>query len=366
MPEFGKKTEKFLRAMSILRSCLGTKGVWADPSRYAQQCWTRDFAMAIQPLLLILGEKKAARNHLNNLRDAQRPNGQIPIVFLDDEQQWLKGKEAKSAEQGRESFMLRRYREGELWNLTPGTKDSELHYILAVLDHFPGKDWNKEYMRHFHPSVCQAYDYLEKNLIVAGVFVGCDWRDTMERQFSQTALLTNNSLLYRMYQHINEFEKAKQLKQRINEELGYEGTFRDYAGSQRFDPLGLAFAVLNDVADPASYDDVIRAFGRVDSPCGVTIKCRHNPLDAEEARMIEETDGEVVWPFVVGFVVLALLKMERYAEALVQFDKLAALNDFREYYDPRTGKGYGAAEQLWSAVLFLRVYLNMMSKGLLR
>jgi GH15 family glucan-1,4-alpha-glucosidase len=30
------------------------------------------------------------------------------------------------------------------------------------------------------------------------------------------------------------------------------------------------------------------------------------------------------------------------------------LNGFREWYDPATGKGYGAQEQLWSATLFLR------------
>lgn len=360
MTFFSQITKKVPLAMENLLRCFGEKGVWADPTRYAEQCWTRDFSMAIQPLLLALGEREIARTHLNSLRDLQRPNGQIPILFLDNEERWLKIKEEKSAANGRESFMLRRYREGELWNLTPGTTDSELHYLLAVFDHFPGGDWSKEYMSEFHPSVLRAYDYVEKNLIKDGLFVGCDWRDTMQEHYCTTPLLVNNCLWYRVCRKANELDKAERLKKKINKSFAFEGALTDFPGASRFDPLGLAFAVLNEVVDPESYPAILRAFESVDSPCGMTIKCRHNPLDADEARVIEETDGEVAWPFVVGFVILALIKMDQYGAARAQLDKLTALEGFREYYDPRTGKGYGAAEQLWSAVLYLRAFFKVM------
>lgn len=358
MPRFNTQNQKFLDAMNVLRRCFGERGVWADPSRYADECRTRDFALAIQPLLLLLGERDVALNHLINLRDEQQPNGQIPILFLDNEERWLANKRAQSQVTGRK-FMLQRYEEGRLWNLTPGTTDSELHYILAVLAHFPGGDWEASYMRDFHPSVVRALEFVEQNRLKNGLFVGCDWRDTMEEELGNKPLLTNNALLYRMYLLANDFEKAQRLKQKLKRVLGNEGTFGDYPAAERFDPLGLALAVLNNLADPESYPAIVKAFRSVDSPFGVTIKCRHKPLNAEEAQMIEETDGVVVWPFVVGFVILALLKMEHSDVAREQFNKLLKMDGFREYYDPRTGIGYGAAEQLWSAALYLRAYLAL-------
>jgi GH15 family glucan-1,4-alpha-glucosidase len=36
------------------------------------------------------------------------------------------------------------------------------------------------------------------------------------------------------------------------------------------------------------------------------------------------------------------------------FKKYTALDGFYEWYDPSTGKGYGAKDQLWSAALYLR------------
>ena len=45
---------------------------------------------------------------------------------------------------------------------------------------------------------------------------------------------------------------------------------------------------------------------------------------------------------------------EKADKAKDQFKKLSSLESFREWYDPSTGKGYGAREQLWSAALYLR------------
>src|SRR3989344_6155920 len=100
--------KKVFQALEILQRCMGKKGVWADPSRYAEQCWTRDFGIAIQPVLHLIGKPEIAKRHLEHLSARQRLNGQIPILFLDDEERWRKEKERKSAEQGRRSFMLGR------------------------------------------------------------------------------------------------------------------------------------------------------------------------------------------------------------------------------------------------------------------
>ena len=44
--------EKQKAALEILKASCGHRGVWADPTRYAWQDWTRDFALATLPLLL--------------------------------------------------------------------------------------------------------------------------------------------------------------------------------------------------------------------------------------------------------------------------------------------------------------------------
>ena len=142
--------------------------------------------------------------------------------------------------------------------------------------------------------------------------------------------------------------------------LDYPGCSADARGEAgRYDPLGGALAVLEGVVGPDAYPALLRCFRGVDSPCGVTIRCKHNPLDAEEAAVIARTDGIVAWPFIVGFAALALGRMAKYSPeagemAREQLGKLLGLAGFREWYDPATGKGHGAREQLWSAALLLR------------
>ncbi len=345
--------DKYEQAGAIIHACLQEQGVWADPSRYRHQCWTRDMGMAVAPLLHETGNSEVVKRHLENLFRQQRPNGQVPILFLDDEEAWVADKEAKSKKQGRPSFMLERYRAGELWNLTPGTKDSEIISLVAMYEYAKATRDTK-FLSDHREHLNKAEAYIRSNLMVDGLTRGADWRDTMEKVLANKPLLTNNCLLYRAYMAMGECSKAEELRQAIRAQLMQNGRFIDYPGEKRFDPLGGAFAVLFGVAGPDDYRGLIESFKSVDSPCGVTIKCRHNPLDERERRIIERTDGVVVWPFVVGFTVMALAKMGALEFAHQQFAKLENHDGFREWYDPRNGDGCGADKQLWSATLYQR------------
>jgi hypothetical protein len=349
---------KFAKAMRILFRCFGEKGVWADTARYKDTCWTRDFGMAIQPLLLELQENETSRNHLANLSAQQRENGQMPIVFLDDEARWVRMKEDEERRQGKEPFMLRRYRQGELWNLTPGTRDSEILYLVALHD-YAGASGDAAFLEQHRARIERAASYVENVLLRDGLVPGADWRDTMEIELRDAALLSNNCLLYRAWSLMGRAEQAAALKARIQAIHRRGDTYLDQPGQERFDPLGASFAVLFGVAERDSYAALERSFRGVDTSHGVTIRCRHNPHRPEEAPVIERTDGVVVWPFVVGFTVLALLAMGRREFAREQFQKLIALDGFWEWYDPATGKGYGAREQLWSATLYMRALMAM-------
>ena len=117
---------KALLAEEILVECMGTQGIWADPSRYRGQCWTRDLVLAVLPVAYESRRKRLlALRHLENLARRQRDDGRVPIVFLDGPEghaRFLLDKLRKSARDRRPSFMLTRYLRGELWNLTPGTR----------------------------------------------------------------------------------------------------------------------------------------------------------------------------------------------------------------------------------------------------
>lgn len=343
---------KLAQARTILARCIGTHGVWADPSRYRYQCWTRDLVIAIMPQLIAMEKAEIVRTHLENLSKMQRPNGQIPILFLDRLMPFLYDKVKRSLRDRKISFMLRRFLQGELWNLTPGTRDSEILYLIGMFEYANHtNDWTL--FDQYVSQTLKPLDYIEGSLMHNGLVIGCDWRDTMHIELGERALLTNNALLYHAYRLIGK-NQAWWLRQRINEQF-WDGTaYLDYPGSTRFDPLGGAFAVLYDVAPKERWPSLVESFRSVDTPCGVTIKCRHNPISDEEKEVVERTDGVVTWPFVVGFTILALVKMGEREFATEQFNKLLELDGFREWYDPATGRGYGAQEQLWSATLFLR------------
>lgn len=359
--------KKLMEAHRILETCIGTHGVWADPTRYRGQCWTRDFSLAIQPLLLQLGKSGVASRHLRSIHSRQGRDGSVPILFLDGASgtmSFLKDKVMKSVRDGRMSFMLRRFMSGNLHRVTPGTRDSELLYVTAACDH-------REATGQLPVpalSLERALEFIRMNLVDKdGLLLGCDWRDTMEKELGRTPLLTNNSMLFRAYTMTGHEHWAKALREVIEARFWDGGHLLDHPGSRRFDPLGASLAVLNGVVHPERYGEVLAGFRSVSTEWGVTIKCRHNPVSIEEAKVIDETDGVVVWPFIVGFALLAMKKMlkghadgqESKAIRIMmreQWEALEKMEGFREWYDPRTGKGYGAGEQLWSATMYARAW----------
>lgn len=346
--------KKSLIAEAILRSCLSTgNGVFASPDRYKYQCWTRDLALAVAPLLLNMGEPDIVRTHLVNLSEKQRKNGQIPILFVSDEAAW---REKKVAERGANSFMVKRYDQGCLWNLTPGTKDSEILYVIAMYE-YANATGDTEFLERYQANISRAMQYVEEfNLNDVGLAVGADWRDTMEVFLSGRALLTNNVLLAHAYDLRGEEAKAKAQKSRVMQQFWKGDTFVDYLpDGDRPDPLGIALAVLYEIPPSDHFEQIRQTLKSVDTAYGVTIKCIHNPYKDGEKEVFERTKGEVVWPFVVGFAIMALQKMGYTADAQDLFAKMENLDGFYEWYDPETGRGWGAQEQLWSAALYLRV-----------
>jgi hypothetical protein len=340
-------------AIKGLTACIGNDGIWADPTRYRYQDWTRDLSLALQPAVSKLPNgEKMVEQHLINLAARQRDDGKIPIVFIDS---GLKGHTAfiwdkigRSIKSRKISFMLRRYLQGELGNLTPGTKDSELHFIRAILNSSP------ELQDKLRDPMEKAFTYIENNLLNENSLMeGADWRDTIDALLANKALLTNNAMLYGVYKKMGLPHLADNLRMNMSNREG--GLLVDYPGATRPDPLGLALGVLEGLITEEYYDEVINLWRSVDSAYGVTIQCEHNPQNEEEKIVIKRTKGIVNWPFINHYTILAAKYMNTpksitFAEE--QKNKANRLG-FYEWYDPSTGKGYGAYLQGWSMAMYL-------------
>lgn len=356
---------RILTAWDIVQRCFGQNGIWADPARYRNTCWTRDTTLAILPALAIHPSERGdalLKRHFDRLRDLQRADGQIPILHLDDEQAWVRMKEQEQEQEGKVPFMLRRYREGQIGQLTPGTRDSEILYLLGVVDLYE-RLRDRAWLDSHHESVQKALVYIEQNLKdESGLVTGCDWRDTMEKQLGTVPLLSNNALLYGLYSRMNAAlplrtlaleKKKQQLGKRMHEVFWRNRRLIDRPGHHRVDPLGASLAVLHDFVQPDAYDAVLRGLREVDTPSGVTIQCQHSAYEPDEREVIDRTQGVVVWPWIMGYTILAALKMGDREFAQEQYKKWLQHPGFPEWVDPATGKGHGAKEQLWSAALFL-------------
>jgi hypothetical protein len=252
-------------------------------------------------------------------------------------------------------------RQRGLYRLTPGTTDSELLFAYGMCVACGGMN---KILLLYH--IKTAIGYLERNYMKDGLHHGADWRDTMEKFFRDRPLFSNNAILYSVYTMMGETEKAEALKKKIHEVLWNGETYLDYPDADRFDPLGASLGVLHDLIPREHYASVLAGFRSVDTPtCGVTIQCKHNPHKEGEAKVIEETDGVVVWPFVVGFTILAALKMGETEFALEQFAKMLSHDGFAEYYDPLDGSKWGEYEQGWSAALYVRVHHALVKQNLI-
>ena len=128
-------TTKTKEAITIVKNCIGDHGVWASADRYRHQCWTRDFCLATSYLFIyhdVLKNPNIVVNHLVNLSKKQNYDGKIPILYLEDVNAFLRDKIKKSISAGKISFMLERYLDDDLENLTPHTRDSEVLFIIAA------------------------------------------------------------------------------------------------------------------------------------------------------------------------------------------------------------------------------------------
>ena len=351
-----KVQRKSANACDLVLRCTSPSGmgIWASCERYAHQIWTRDFVLAAAQALLLIGRRDVVATQIGELAKRQRADGKIPILFLDDERAFLFDKISRSIKSGRWSFMLRRYFEdGGVENLSPWTKDSEVLFAICVHEHVHvAKD-----ERFARAAAERAMDYVRMNLMKDGFILGSDWRDT-NTWLKSSALLSNNCLLYRALKSSGRCDEAEELRNRINEAFWTGTGYRDYLGVESADAFGQALGVIHGVIPESRYPAILDSFASLHTVRGyLSNDCRPNPTTSAERKLLRLKRMKrsfVIWPFIHGYVILVLLRMGERELAEQAFREYTNMRGFWEYYDPKTGRGYGDKDQLWSAALYLR------------
>lgn len=347
---------KTQEAKRLIEVCIGKNGIWASSFRYKYQCWTRDFVIATEDVLLDWGRNDLVKKHLNNIAKGQYSDGRMPIMFLDNTFLWLAIKIWNSIRNWRISFLLKSYFSEEgVGQLSPWTKDSEVLFILGVLK-YVSKTGEKSFLEHNRGSIERALNYVEQNLTKDGLVLGGDWRDT-RLDLNDKFLLTNNCFLFMVYKLLGQTAKAEQIKISINKKFWTGKYYRDYIGVDDFDTLGNALTILFEIASEEYYPHILNSVQKLDTPYGYKLNGVTLPPKSKEETevMLKTNQFGVIWPFIHGFMILASLKAGAIEIARAQFKKWENLDGFFEFYDPLTGKGHGSAEQIWSAALYLRV-----------
>ena len=347
---------KLEEAEAIIKKCIGTKGVWASSSRYKYQCWTRDFVIATEDILLAWGKNDIVKNHLQELSKRQYENGRLPIMFLDHTLKWLALKTWNSISNRRLSFLLKGYfsKDG-IGQLSPWTKDSEILFALGVMKYVVKSD-DHNFRSITKDRVNKALEYVENNLMEDGLAKGGDWRDT-RLDLDDKFLLTNNCFLFKAYSLLGEDKKANIIKDIINRAFWNGQYYRDYLGVNNFDTLGNALAILFGIASSNQSESIFQGAESLDTPYGYKLNDVTLPPKSKEETeiMLKTNQFGVIWPFIHGFMILAAIKVGKNDLAKRQFEKWNKLDGFYEFYNPLTGKGHGSNEQVWSAALYLRV-----------
>jgi len=245
---------------------------------------------------------------------------------------------------------------------------------------------DRDFLRWSHTVTTATLARAEREVFDGGLFRGC--ASFMEsnsghpprfafrgRAVGATKALSTNVLHHRAYtvaarsaelldEDPEPFEKkAMALKQAINDRLWHQDHYAYYEGSDRWEGLGNALAVLWDIAD----DDRANTIFRTVTPTPHGLPCLWPRYPLWRPWLLRDEyfyHNGMVWPFVQGYWAWAAATRGATGVFTAELDALTDLagraETFHEFYRPDTGRPGGSARQLWSAA----GYLAMVHYGL--
>jgi len=366
-----ERINKLREAQSIINCSIGSLGISAGCDRYRDQYWTRDFALAGLDALLELKYLNVARKHLSAIAARQHRSGSIPARFtkkrilfalklfneeIASEWEFLFRKLLLSQKYAIASNRLN-FRRWLFWYA-----DNEILFIIASYEYIV-RTADVEVNNLLASHISKAFDYIKKHLMQDGLVVGSDWRDIVYT-LSDKSVFSVNIMLWRAYILNGKSSEAAILQANIEEKFWNGYFYSDTPGSFTFDTLGHALAILWDFIPEDRHGKIIKKFEEMKTPFGYKANDMPFPKALSELQTHERTNQfSVIWPFIHGYAILALIHMEYFDLAKEQMSIWDRLEGFYEWYNPVNGRGYGEEKQMWSAALYLRAANSIETVG---
>ncbi|MEM2941831.1 MAG: hypothetical protein QXT81_00155 [Candidatus Bathyarchaeia archaeon] len=310
------------QAADTIRSCVGPEGLFASGglSTYSFEYWTRDMCFSHEAAEL-LGFAEKVDKHIERIISLSR-EGHVPTLYFSRPRRFSSS--AKFTDQ----------------------IDNEL--MVLYLMKLKGRLEKQE----------EIWKHVQSRFGRDGFVYGRDWRDGMNI-YKDKATFHNQVLLHRICPD----SMREELQKRIDNvfwlpERGHYADFIDEDGrrSARFDALGHALAILNDVVPRTRLGSILKNFRGALSKHGYVNIVPPYPKSAcgmwsLMPNNLYQNGG--VWGLVQGHVILAHLSLGMIEEAAVQFWVMTKWEGFHEWYHPDTGRPKGSRNQLWTAALWL-------------
>jgi glycogen debranching enzyme len=371
----------YQRAVEALDACAKKTGFFASGlSGGYEATWARDSMITSLGASLVGNRFKLPfAKSLNLLKKWQTPKGQIPNCVG--------------------SYNLDR-RSDKTYN----TIDSTLWYIIGHYAYAKAYD-NPGLIREHKQSIARALIWLkyqdpnEDSLLTQ--LPTMDWQDAFPHKYGH--VINTQALYFAVLKLMGDDKLARRLRDNLNgktwdyltmysAKLGYylPWNWKNHDGDREqeewFDSLGNVLAILSGLASKAIAERILAHIEKekINEPWPLKAiwppikkgdKEWHSYFSKCDARTPLEYLNGGIWPFIGGFYVAALVKMNRQKDAETELEKLARANlmainpakmrhprpvegefGFNEWHHGKTGKPLGEPLQSWTAGMYVYAF----------
>jgi GH15 family glucan-1,4-alpha-glucosidase len=362
----------YSEALKVLDACVRDVGFYASglPGGY-EAIWARDSMITSLGASLVENRYKVAiARSLHTMAKWQSKNGQIPNC-------------------------VGSYNKDRRSDKTYNSIDSSLWYIIGHYAYANAYGSNSLIKQHRH-SIARALVWLryqdpnEDGLLSQQPTM--DWQDAFPHKYGN--VINTQALYFQVLRLVGDKKKALHLRNVVNGDveaylklydpnLGYylPWNWKNHSGDREqeewFDSLGNILAILSGLAKREQAESILKHIEKEKINRPFPCKAIWPPIkpgDKEWHSYFEKCDARIpldylnggVWPFVGGFYIAALVKMNKHEQAEKELIRLAKADlqemsirkkrkthGMNEWLQGATGEPRGEPYQAWTAAMYI-------------